>query len=159
MSVHNNNNTGRQAWWQWRTTMMTTAMSMTRTTTMTCLNLVLLSIFVLVQISFSLRWTTPITGWNLRGAPVKGPWAGETLSSDQLRPNDLWMLSFNDLHEMAGRATPQKLRDYKSALQLYKTMDQHIPTTDWINLNLNAVVTSRQTKLIINKNNQFRVFK
>ena len=36
-------------------------------------------------------------------------------------------------------------------------MDQHISTTDWINLNLNAAVTSRQTKLIINKNNRFRI--
>ena len=45
---------------------------------------------------------------------------------------------------MAGRAMPVKIRDYKTALQLYKTIDLQIPDTDWINLNLNAVNTSRQ---------------
>ena len=99
-------------------------------------------------------WNIPTLGTALQNQLLSASARALKICS---RPNDLWMLSFNDLHEMAGRATPQKLRDYKSALQLYKTMDQHIPTTDWINLNLNAVVTSRQTKLIINKNNRFRV--
>ena len=31
------------------------------------------------------------------------------------------ILSFKDLHEMAGSATPEKLANYKLALQLYKT--------------------------------------
>ena len=48
------------------------------------------------------------------------------------KSSDLWMLSFNELHEMAGRATPMQLTDYKIALQLYKTMDVQIPETDWI---------------------------
>ena len=68
-----------------------------------------------------------------------------------------WMLSFNELHEMAGRATPMQLRDYKISLQLYKTMDVQLAETDWINLNLNAVITSRQTKFITNKANRVRV--
>ena len=51
----------------------------------------------------------------------------------------MWMLSFKEFHEMAGRAIPAKIRDYKTALQLYKTVDLQIPHTDWINLNLNAV--------------------
>ena len=66
------------------------------------------------------------------------------------------MLSFTELHEMSGRATPVKNRDYKTALQLYKTIDLQIPDTDWINLNLNAVNTSRQTKFITNKENRFK---
>ena len=32
------------------------------------------------------------------------------------RPGDMWMLSFEELHEMAGRATPNKLMYYKMAL-------------------------------------------
>ena len=40
------------------------------------------------------------------------------------RSTDLWLLSFNDLHEMAGRATPTKIMYYKLALQLYKTMNR-----------------------------------
>ena len=36
-------------------------------------------------------------------------------------------------------------------------MDVQIPETDWVNLNLNAVITSRQTKFITNKANHVRV--
>ena len=74
-----------------------------------------------------------------------------------VRTSDMWMLSFKELHEMAGRAVPAKIRDYKTALQLYKTIDLQIPHTDWINLNLNAVNTSRQTTFITNKENRFKV--
>ena len=52
---------------------------------------------------------------------------------------------------------PVKIRDYKTALQLYKTINLQIPDTDWINLNLNAVNTSRQTTFITNKVNRFKV--
>ena len=74
-----------------------------------------------------------------------------------VRTSDMWMLSLKELHEMAGRAVPAKIRDYKTALQLYKTIDLQIPHTDWINLNLNAVNTSRQTTFITNKENRFKV--
>ena len=46
---------------------------------------------------------------------------------------DMWMLSFNSLHEMVGRATPDKIFDYKLALQLYKAVNNNVPTPDWIN--------------------------
>ena len=67
------------------------------------------------------------------------------------------MLSFKELHELAGHATPVKLRDYKTALQLYKTIDFQIHSTDWINININAVSTSRQTKFITYKMNNYKV--
>ena len=70
---------------------------------------------------------------------------------------DMWMLTFNELHEMEGLVMPGKLRDYKTALQLYKTLDLQIPNTDWINLNLNSVNTSRKTTFITYKENWFRV--
>ena len=73
------------------------------------------------------------------------------------RPGDMWMLSFEELHEMAGRATPKKLMYYKMALQLYKTINIGVPETDWISLNLNSVNTSRQTKYITEKANNYRV--
>ena len=91
-------------------------------------------------------WNIPTLGTALQNRLLSASARALKICS---RPSDLWMLSFNDLHELVGRATSQKLRNYKSALQLYKTKDLHIPTTDWINLNLNAVVTSRQTKFII----------
>ena len=37
------------------------------------------------------------------------------------------MLSFNSLHEMVGRATPDKILDYKLALQLYKVVNYNVP--------------------------------
>ena len=43
---------------------------------------------------------------------------------------DMWMLSFNSLHEMVGRATPDKILDYKLALQLYKVVNNNVPTPD-----------------------------
>ena len=58
---------------------------------------------------------------------------------------------------MAGHALQANIRDYKTALQLYKTIDLQIPHTDWINLNLNAVNTSRPTSFITNKENRFKV--
>ena len=69
----------------------------------------------------------------------------------------MWMLSFNELQEMAGCATPVKFRDYKTALQLYKTIDLQMPNTDWINLNLNAVNKPRQTAFITNKEKRLKV--
>ena len=70
---------------------------------------------------------------------------------------DLWMLSFKELQEMVGRARPVKIGEYKTALQLYKTIELQIPDTDWINLNLNAVNTSRQTTFMTNKENNCKV--
>ena len=38
---------------------------------------------------------------------------------------------------MVGRATPEKLLDYKLALQLYKTFYNQITTPDWVKININ----------------------
>ena len=58
---------------------------------------------------------------------------------------------------MAGRAMPSRIMYYKLALQLYKTFNLRTPTTDWIILNFNIVLTSRQLKFVTNKNNQYKV--
>ena len=60
----------------------------------------------------------------------------------------IYMMSFPNLHEMAGRATPDKMIDYKLALQLFRVVNYHIPTPDWINVNLNNIQTTRQTKFV-----------
>ena len=69
----------------------------------------------------------------------------------------LWMLSFNNLHEMAGRATPEKLMTYKLALQLYRTFNYQTPIQDWLNINYNSVLTSRQTRFGINKSCRLKI--
>ena len=70
---------------------------------------------------------------------------------------DTWMLSFINLHEMAGRATPNKIMSYKLALQLYRTFNDQTPTQDWLNINENIILGSRQTKFSINKSCRLKV--
>ena len=69
----------------------------------------------------------------------------------------MWMLSFNSLHEMVGRDTPDKIFDYKLALQLYKVVNNNVTTPDWININFNNTHTSRQTRFMTSKANRLKV--
>ena len=73
------------------------------------------------------------------------------------KTNDMWMLSFKDLHEMAGRATPNRLAKYKMAPQLYKTVEHRCPTSEWVSITFNVINTSRQTNFAINSTNRLRV--
>ena len=67
------------------------------------------------------------------------------------------MLSYLNLHEMAGRATPDKMMSYKLALQLYRTFNDQTPTQDWLNINFNAILTPRQTSFSINKTCRLKI--
>ena len=58
------------------------------------------------------------------------------------------MMLFPNLHKMAGRAIPDKMIDYKLALQLFRVVNYNFPTPNWINVNLNKIQTTRQTKFI-----------
>ena len=68
-----------------------------------------------------------------------------------------WSLSYKDLHELSGRATPEKMTTYKLALQLYKTFNNRVPSADWIRININIINTSRKTKFSINKTNRLKI--
>ena len=70
---------------------------------------------------------------------------------------DLWLLSYPNLHEMAGRAIPEQMLSYKLALQLYRTFNEGTPTQDWININWNLHTSSRQTKFSVNKTNTYKI--
>ena len=58
---------------------------------------------------------------------------------------DTRMLSYNNLHEMAGRATPNELMNYKLALQHYRVVNNQVPVPAWVHLNLYNIQTRRQT--------------
>ena len=73
------------------------------------------------------------------------------------KSSDVWMLSYPNLHEMAGRATPDKIMSYKLALQLYRTFNDESPTQDWININFNLNTSSRQDRFSINKTNKLKI--
>ena len=68
-----------------------------------------------------------------------------------------WYVSFEDLHAMAKRATPEKLMLYKLSLQLFKIFNYSIPVTEWDLLNQNIIFTSRQTKFKTTKRNRLRM--
>ena len=45
----------------------------------------------------------------------------------------------------------------KHAILLHKLYNEHQPETDWIELNTNQILTSRQTHLKVTKSNSFKV--
>ena len=55
-------------------------------------------------------------------------------------------ISFVDLHNSNKRATPEKFLLYKHALTLFKLMRATDHTIEWVALNYNQILTSRQTK-------------
>ena len=72
---------------------------------------------------------------------------------------NLWKndLSFIRIHEMYNRATPDKFLLYKHALTLYKIMNGTTHSLEWVLLNFNVILTSRQTTFMALKNNKMRV--
>ena len=60
-------------------------------------------------------------------------------------------VSFDDLHAMYHRATPEKVQLYKMALSLFKILNSENYTLEWASLICNQITTSRQTKFIIAK--------
>ena len=54
---------------------------------------------------------------------------------------DMWMLSYNNLHKMAGRATPNEMMNYKLALQLNMVLNNQVQVPDWVHLNLYNIQT------------------
>jgi hypothetical protein len=66
-------------------------------------------------------------------------------------------ISYVDQHKMAGWATPSMLTNYKLALMLYNIYNSVNQSEEWVNLNFNQVITSRQTCFHINRNNRLIV--
>ena len=58
---------------------------------------------------------------------------------------------------MAGRATPDKLMNYKLALQLYRVINNQVPIQDWVNIFLNNIQTPRPTTFITMTKNRLRI--
>ena len=66
-------------------------------------------------------------------------------------------LSFVRIHEMCERALPEKFLLYRHALLLYKLINSNLHTCEWVHLNFNQILTSRQTTFMATKNNRKRV--
>ena len=66
-------------------------------------------------------------------------------------------ISFVRLHEMYNRSTPENFLRYKHALALYKLFWSTESSNEFVALNLNTVLTSRQTKFQTHKSNRRKV--
>ena len=66
-------------------------------------------------------------------------------------------VSFVDLHNTYQRATPEKFLLYKHAIGIFKLMNDPTFTTEWVALNFNQILTSRQTKFLSRKANNRKV--
>ena len=67
------------------------------------------------------------------------------------------MMSFDRLHEINKRATPEKMMLCKHALLLHKIYNSSDYSEEWIQLNLNQTLTSRQTDFKVHKTNQIKI--
>ena len=67
------------------------------------------------------------------------------------------MISFERIHSVNYRATPEKLLMYKHSLALFKFYILNAPTIEWCALHFNQILTSRQTKFKIRKSNKLKV--
>ena len=62
-------------------------------------------------------------------------------------------MSFDNIHTLNKRATPNKILKYKLAICLFKLYNMNYNVVEFCMLNFNQVITSRQTNFITLKNN------
>ena len=67
------------------------------------------------------------------------------------------MISFDNVHKMDLRATPENFMIYKHAILLHKMYNGLEFNFEWQMLNLLQILTSRQTKFKILKGNTLKV--
>ena len=67
------------------------------------------------------------------------------------------MISFENIHKMNQRATPETFMTYKCAIQLFKLYNANEHSLEWISLNENQILTTRQTNFMIMKTNNTKV--
>ena len=67
------------------------------------------------------------------------------------------MTSFNYIHTSCKRASPEQMMKYKMALCLFKLYNQEYNSIEFLLLNFNQVLTTRQTTFKLIKNNRTRV--
>jgi hypothetical protein len=66
-------------------------------------------------------------------------------------------VSFVKIHEMCSRSLPENFLLYRHALLLHKLINSNSHTCEWVHLNFNLILTSRQTTFMSRKNNNKRI--
>ena len=67
------------------------------------------------------------------------------------------MISFENIHLLNKRVTPTAMMKYNLGIQLYKLFNSREHSLEWLHLNMNQILTSRQTCFEILKSNSIRV--
>ena len=67
------------------------------------------------------------------------------------------MISFENIHVLNKRATPTAMMNYNLGIQLYKLYNTREHSLEWLHLNQNQILTSRQVYFEIFKSNSLRV--
>ena len=65
--------------------------------------------------------------------------------------------SYIDMHKITNRATPSQILVYKHAILLYKLYNTINSTSDWVKLNFQQTLTSRQVNFKISQTNCYRI--
>ena len=68
-------------------------------------------------------------------------------------------ISYQNLHIIANRATPEMFCTYKLSLLLHKLYNNEYPIEEWTFLNFEQILTSRQTHFKITNNHNLLVGK
>ena len=67
------------------------------------------------------------------------------------------LYSYNDIHTLTKRATPPQFQIYKHAILLFRLYNSIDTTSDWVRLNFQQTLTSRQTNFVIFQNNNYKI--
>ena len=59
------------------------------------------------------------------------------------------MISFANIHVLNQRATPESMLLYRLSIQLFKLYNSNTHSLEWVSLNWNQILTSRQFKFEI----------
>ncbi len=65
--------------------------------------------------------------------------------------------SYVDIHTLTKRAMPQQLSTFKHAILLFKLYKNTMSTSDWVKLNFQQILTSRQTNFMVVQNNNYKI--
>lgn len=67
-----------------------------------------------------------------------------------------WTLSYDDIHEISGRGTPEKMSNYFISLALYDVMNNNLPYPIYEKIELKKLTNSRTNTLKIPQTNRLR---
>ena len=67
------------------------------------------------------------------------------------------MISYERIHAINKRATPNDMRNYNLGIQLFKLYNSKEHSLEWLHFNHNQILTSRQTHFKIMRSNHLKV--